>query len=72
MQALGIEQVSDDAAIEEACRAVVLANPRQVGAFRAGKQALLGFFVGLVMKETRGRANPAKVNATLLRLLGSR
>jgi aspartyl-tRNA(Asn)/glutamyl-tRNA(Gln) amidotransferase subunit B len=70
VQALGLVQVSDEAAIEEACRAVVVANPRQAAAFRAGKQALLGFFVGLVMKETRGRANPGKVNAALLRLLG--
>ena len=66
---LGIAQVSDDAAIVAVCEAVIGANPRQATAFRAGKQALLGFFVGLVMKETRGSANPQKVNETLLRLL---
>jgi aspartyl-tRNA(Asn)/glutamyl-tRNA(Gln) amidotransferase subunit B len=68
---LGMAQVSGDDAIESVCQAVVTANPRQVAAFRAGKAALLGFFVGLVMKETRGSANPAKVNATLRRLLGA-
>jgi len=71
VQRLGMAQLSGDDAIESVCSAVVLANPRQAAAFRAGKEALLGFFVGLVMKETRGSANPAKVNATLRRLLGS-
>jgi len=71
VRALGMAQVSDDAAIEEVCRAVIAGNPKQAAAFRAGKQALLGFFVGLVMKETRGSANPAKVNAALARLLGA-
>jgi len=68
---LGMAQVSGDEAILAVCNSVVDANPKQVAAYRAGKHALLGFFVGLVMKETRGSANPAKVNETLLRLLGS-
>ncbi len=67
--ALGIAQVSDDAAIRKVCEGVLSANPKQVALFRAGKQALLGFFVGLVMKETRGSANPQKVNDALLALL---
>jgi len=66
---LGMAQVSDVSAIEGACRAVLLANAKQVAAYRGGKHALLGFFVGLVMKETRGAANPALVSATLARLL---
>jgi aspartyl-tRNA(Asn)/glutamyl-tRNA(Gln) amidotransferase subunit B len=70
VRALGMAQVNDDGAIESACAAVIAANPKQAESLRAGKQALLGFFVGLVMKETRGSANPQKVNATLLRLLG--
>jgi len=69
IKALGMAQVSDASAIDAVCRAVVVANPRQATAYRSGKKALLGFFVGLVMKETRGSANPALVNATLTRLL---
>ncbi len=65
----GLSVVSDDAAIDAACRAVVDANPKQVDGYRKGKTALLGFFVGQVMKATQGRANPERVNATLKRLL---
>jgi aspartyl-tRNA(Asn)/glutamyl-tRNA(Gln) amidotransferase subunit B len=64
-------QVTDEGAIRGVCQAVIAANPKQAEAFRAGKTALLGFFVGLVMKETRGSANPEKVNETLRTLLGS-
>jgi aspartyl-tRNA(Asn)/glutamyl-tRNA(Gln) amidotransferase subunit B len=67
---LGMQQVSDAGAIEDVCRRVVEANPRQAEQLRAGKSALLGFFVGQVMKETRGSANPQLVNETLKRLLG--
>jgi aspartyl-tRNA(Asn)/glutamyl-tRNA(Gln) amidotransferase subunit B len=66
---LGLQQVSDTGAIEQACRRVIEANPKQVEQLRAGKAALLGFFVGQVMKETRGAANPQLVNDTLRRLL---
>jgi aspartyl-tRNA(Asn)/glutamyl-tRNA(Gln) amidotransferase subunit B len=66
---LGLQQVSDPAALEAVCRRVVEANPRQVQQLRAGKQALLGFFVGQVMKETGGAANPQLVNDILKRLL---
>jgi aspartyl-tRNA(Asn)/glutamyl-tRNA(Gln) amidotransferase subunit B len=66
---LGIAQVSDKGEIEAICKKVVLANPKQAAAFRAGKGALLGFFVGLVMKETKGSANPALVNEMLRRAL---
>ncbi len=67
---LGITQVSDVATIERACRSAIEENPKQAAALRAGKTALLGFFVGLVMRETGGRANPKVVNETLRRLLG--
>ena len=66
---LGLAQVSDAGAIEEACRRVILANPKQAESFKAGKTALLGYLVGQVMKETKGSANPALVNDTLKRLL---
>jgi len=67
---LGIAQVSDAGAIEAICRRVLEANARQADQLRAGKASLLGFFVGQVMKETRGSANPQLVNETLRRLLG--
>jgi aspartyl-tRNA(Asn)/glutamyl-tRNA(Gln) amidotransferase subunit B len=71
VEALGMAQVSDESTIAEVCARVVAANAKQAAAFRAGKKALLGFFVGLVMKETGGSANPAKVNEVLLRVLSS-
>ncbi|HEX8790143.1 MAG TPA: Asp-tRNA(Asn)/Glu-tRNA(Gln) amidotransferase GatCAB subunit B, partial [Polyangiaceae bacterium] len=67
---LGMQQVSDAGAIEDACRRVIEQNPKQVEQLRAGKTALLGFFVGQVMKETKGSANPKLVNDVLRRLLG--
>jgi aspartyl-tRNA(Asn)/glutamyl-tRNA(Gln) amidotransferase subunit B len=65
----GLAVTSDEAALEAACRRVLEANPKQVAGYRAGKANLLGYFVGAVMKETAGRANPAVVNALLKRLL---
>ena len=44
---------------------ILLANPGQVAAFRGGKEGLLGFFVGQVMKETGGKADPRAVNELL-------
>ncbi|HTQ45913.1 MAG TPA: Asp-tRNA(Asn)/Glu-tRNA(Gln) amidotransferase subunit GatB [Polyangiaceae bacterium] len=67
---LGMQQVSDASAIEDVCRRVVEQNPKQAEQLRAGKTALLGFFVGQVMKETKGSANPKLVNDVLRRLLG--
>ncbi len=65
----GLAVTSDEAALEAACRRVLEASPKQVAGYRAGKTNLLGFFVGAVMKETQGRADPALVNALLKRLL---
>jgi aspartyl-tRNA(Asn)/glutamyl-tRNA(Gln) amidotransferase subunit B len=65
---LGVLQMSDAAAIEEICRRVVAQSPKQAEQLRAGKTALMGFFVGQVMKETRGSANPQMVNEVLRRL----
>jgi aspartyl-tRNA(Asn)/glutamyl-tRNA(Gln) amidotransferase subunit B len=67
---LGIRQVSDSSAIEAICRRLIEQNPKQAEQLRAGKTALLGFFVGQVMKETKGSANPPLVNQLLKRLLG--
>ena len=67
----GLAQVSDSGAIEAAVRKVVEANPAEAEAYRGGKTKLISFFVGQVMREMRGKANPAVVNEILARLLGS-
>jgi Asp-tRNA(Asn)/Glu-tRNA(Gln) amidotransferase B subunit len=59
---LATEVVSDTAALEPVVDAVIAANPGQVEAYRGGKEGLLGFFVGQVMKETGGQADPRAVN----------
>ncbi len=59
---LAQEVVSDAAALVPLVDAVIAANPAQADAYRAGKEGLLGFFVGQVMKETKGQADPRVVN----------
>jgi Asp-tRNA(Asn)/Glu-tRNA(Gln) amidotransferase B subunit len=56
------EVVSDTSALEPVVDAILAANPGQVEQYRAGKDGLLGFFVGQVMKETKGQADPRAVN----------
>jgi aspartyl-tRNA(Asn)/glutamyl-tRNA(Gln) amidotransferase subunit B len=68
---LGMAQMSDPKAIEEACAKAIADNPKQAEQLRAGKANLFGFFVGQVMKATKGSANPQLVNDTLKRLLGT-
>ena len=68
---LGMAQVTDPKAIEEVCAKIIADNPKQAEQLRAGKTALFGFFVGQVMKVTKGSANPQLVNDTLKRLLGT-
>ena len=65
VQELGLHQITDDDQISEIVRKVVTGNPKQKEQYKAGKVALFGFFVGQVMKETKGQANPAKVNELL-------
>ena len=67
---LGMAQVSDTGAIEAAVAKVLADSTKQVEAYRAGKTTMFGFFVGQVMKATKGSANPQLVNETLKRLLG--
>ena len=62
-------QISDEAELERIAATVLAANQGSVASFRAGKEGLLGFFVGQVMKATAGRANPAVTQAVLRRLL---
>ena len=59
---LAQEVVSDTSSLEPIVDAVIAANPGQVDAYRGGKEGLLGFFVGQVMKETKGQADPRAVN----------
>ena len=66
----GMKQVSDTGAIEEVVDRVIAANPGQVEAYRGGKTGLMGFFVGQVMREMGGQANPKVVNEVLARKLG--
>ena len=68
---IGMAQVSDPKAIEAICAKIIADNSKQAEQLRAGKEALFGFFVGQVMKATKGSANPQLVNDTLKRLLGA-
>jgi len=65
----GLVQISDAAALEEAVRKVLAANPDQVEQYRAGKEKVLGFLMGQVMRATRGKANPSLVNEIMVRQL---
>ena len=61
----GLKQITDDRLILEIVQKVVAGNPKQLEQYRNGKTALMAFFVGQVMKETKGQANPQKVNELL-------
>ena len=62
IDAKGLKQITDTSEIEGIVDAVIEANPGQAAEYRSGKDKLLGFFVGQVMKETGGKANPGQVN----------
>jgi aspartyl-tRNA(Asn)/glutamyl-tRNA(Gln) amidotransferase subunit B len=65
IEARGLKQITDTSAIEAIVDKVIAANPGQAEEYRAGKGKLIGFFVGQVMKETGGKANPGQVNEIL-------
>jgi aspartyl-tRNA(Asn)/glutamyl-tRNA(Gln) amidotransferase subunit B len=65
----GMRQITDSGAIEQAVDRVLADNPQQAEQFRAGKDKVLGFLVGQIMKATQGKANPAQVNELLLKKL---
>jgi aspartyl-tRNA(Asn)/glutamyl-tRNA(Gln) amidotransferase subunit B len=67
----GLKQITDTGAIEAAVDDVIVNNPEQVAQFRAGKDKVLGFLVGQVMKATQGKANPGQVNQILRDKLSS-
>lgn len=69
VDAKGLTQMTDVSAIEEIVSKVIEDHPKEVGAYQDGKTKLLGFFVGQVMKATRGKANPKLVNEVLLKKL---
>lgn len=65
----GLEQIGDGGLVREACARALAANPRSVADYRGGKEKALGFLVGQVMGELKGRADPQAVNAALRELL---
>jgi aspartyl-tRNA(Asn)/glutamyl-tRNA(Gln) amidotransferase subunit B len=65
------QQITDTSAIEKMIDEVIAANPKQVEQYRAGKTTLAGFFVGQVMKASRGQANPAVLNELVTKKLES-
>jgi aspartyl-tRNA(Asn)/glutamyl-tRNA(Gln) amidotransferase subunit B len=66
----GLSQISDTGKIEEIVKMVVRREAKSVGDYKGGKKAAMSFLVGQVMKESRGKANPAMVNAILKKALG--
>jgi glutaminyl-tRNA synthetase len=71
VEALNLRQVSDAAALMPAVEAVIAANAGKAEEYRGGKVGLLGLFVGLVMRQTGGQANPEVVKSLLEEKLGS-
>ncbi|NQZ02418.1 MAG: Asp-tRNA(Asn)/Glu-tRNA(Gln) amidotransferase subunit GatB [Bdellovibrionales bacterium] len=65
IESLGLKQISNKDDIEKIVAEILDANPSQVEEFRSGKQKVFGFFVGQIMKATKGQANPAMVNEVL-------
>ena len=65
----GLKQITDTSAIEKVIDDVIAANPEQLAQYRAGKDKLFGFFVGQVMKLSKGKANPQQVNELLAQKL---
>ncbi|NPA94818.1 MAG: Asp-tRNA(Asn)/Glu-tRNA(Gln) amidotransferase subunit GatB [Thermodesulfobacteria bacterium] len=65
----GLAQVSDESELAAIVEQVVRDNPKEVEKYRAGKKKVMGFFVGQVMRQTKGKANPKMVNELLIKLL---
>ncbi len=65
IEARGLRQISDAGAIEALVDEILEAHPRQVEEYRSGKEKVFGFFVGQVMKQSEGKANPQSVNEIL-------
>jgi aspartyl-tRNA(Asn)/glutamyl-tRNA(Gln) amidotransferase subunit B len=69
IDAQGLRQISDSGELERIVDGIIAANPGQLADYRAGRDKLFAFFVGQVMKQTQGKANPAQVNDILRRKL---
>ncbi len=69
VKAKGLGQISDSSALEATVDEVIAANPKEVEAYRGGKTKLISFFVGQIMRATKGKANPALVNELLAKKL---
>ena len=65
----GLVQISDEGAIKEICQRIVDANPQSIADYKAGKDRAIGYLVGQIMKETKGKANPQIVNKILLEII---
>jgi aspartyl-tRNA(Asn)/glutamyl-tRNA(Gln) amidotransferase subunit B len=66
----GLVQVTDTGAIDQVVQKVLSRSEKEVAAYKNGKTKLMGFFVGQVMRETKGKANPKIVNEVLREKLG--
>ena len=66
----GMQQISDDSALEALVSKAIAANQASVDAYKAGKGAALGAIVGWIMKESKGQANPQKINELLRKAIG--
>jgi len=65
----GLVQITDQAVLEEIAQKIIESYPKEVDQYKAGKEKLLGFFVGQMMKQTKGKANPQLVNKIFKKLL---
>ena len=66
-----LAQLSDSKQLDELIDEAIKKNPRQIEQFRNGKTKVLGYFIGLIMKETSGKANPKQVNDLILERINS-
>jgi len=66
----GMGQISDEGQLELLIKEAIAANPKAIESYKAGKQQALGTVVGFIMKQTKGQANPGKVNELLLKMIG--
>ena len=65
----GLVQIQDESILENVAKKIIENNPDQVEAYKGGKEKLFGFFVGQVMKETKGSVDPKEVNKLLIQRL---
>jgi aspartyl-tRNA(Asn)/glutamyl-tRNA(Gln) amidotransferase subunit B len=70
IKAKGLAQISDAGALNAVAQEIINANPKEAADYRAGKTKVMGFFVGQLMKQTKGQANPQLANEIFQRLLG--